>query len=95
MKARFEVLGRRAARVAVDLDLIELGAQRFFKAVAQSADARVFFVDRRPRQFGRFSEADDRGDIIGPGPPAALLRPADEERLEARLSIDVKRADAL
>ena len=47
------------------------------------------------RQFGRFSQADDRSDIIGPGPPTTLLRAPDEEGLETRLAIDVECANAL
>ena len=85
-----EVPGEEAFRGRL---LLELGAQPFFKTIAQGTDPRVLFVDCRPRQFGRFSKANDGGDIIGPGAPATLLRAPDEEWLETRLSIDVKRAD--
>ena len=94
MKARFEVFGRRAAGISVDLDLFEL-ARSVSSNRSRNARTRVFSSSIVVRaSSAAFPRPTIDGDVVGPGPPAAFLRATDEQRLEARLAIDVKRADA-
>ena len=52
-------------------------------------------VRRGARDFRSLAEAHDAGDIFRAGAALALVRSAEEERLEARAAADIENADAL
>ncbi len=73
------------------LELVETISQ----PAAQLAEAIRLRGRLGARQLERRREADDAGDVLGPGAPLTLLRSALQLRQELGAAADVERSDAL
>src|SRR5580704_2876134 len=97
-EAHIQVVREAVLNRAVDVDLIELGFQTLFQAVAQSAEPRTLCLHFLLTEFTGFAQADDARHVERPGTHAALVAAAidDGRELHARVAAaNIQRANAL
>src|ERR1044071_1660308 len=80
--------------IAVHHDVADSLSHGRFKPVAQRSIVTRAFVEFLAREFGRLTERDDAGNVLGTRTPFALLMPADVLSVQSDATSNEERADA-
>src|SRR5208282_6045252 len=97
-KAHVQVVRQAMFERAVDENLVELGFQALFEAVAESAQSNGLFFHFLLAELACFAEANDAGHVEGAGTHAALVAAAVNDGGELHTGVaaaNIQRANAL
>src|SRR5262245_21394809 len=97
-EADVEVAGKPVGGVAVEIDLVELGEDSLPGPLAQAQLVLGVLGPTQTHQLARLAQTDDARNVQRPGPHAALVTAAVDDRGQAdprALRSYVQRADAL